>query len=311
MIASILRFVCKILFRVNIHGLENVPKENGLLIIANHESFLDGLLLGLFLPKKTTFVVHTNVLKNRLFKLFLSLTPHLAVDPTSPYAMKKVIKRLEADENVVIFPEGRITLTGALMKVYDGPGFVTAKTNARILPVHVEGAAQFYFGRLSDKHPRKLLPKVTLTILPPTNISIESRADGKHLSARERRKKAGECIRAIMQKMQFLSQKNRTIFEAFLDTINQFGANSKLIEDMNAEEETYQALLKKSLALGRIACKVSKPQEAVAVLMPNVTNTIALILGMTAFNRIQSHSCIIKLHRENSWYTKRLYCRQY
>ncbi|MCH9849741.1 MAG: 1-acyl-sn-glycerol-3-phosphate acyltransferase [Betaproteobacteria bacterium] len=65
MIASVLRFICKILFSVNVHDLDNVPKENGLLIIANHESFLDGLLLGLFLPKKTTFVVHTSVLKNR------------------------------------------------------------------------------------------------------------------------------------------------------------------------------------------------------------------------------------------------------
>ncbi len=286
MMASVLRFICKILFRVDVHGLENVPTENGLLIIANHESFLDGLLLGLFLPKKTTFVVHTNVLKNRLFRLFLSLTPHLAVDPSSPYAMKKVIKRLDMDENVVIFPEGRITLTGALMKVYDGPGFVAAKTNARILPVHVEGAAQSYFGRLSDKHPRKLLPKVTLTVFPSANISVENPSEDKRLSARERRKIAGEHMRVIMQKMQFLSQKNHTIFEAFLATIDQFGAKTPLIEDMNAEEETYQALLKKSLALGRIACKVSHSQEAVGVLMPNVTNTVALILGMTAFNRI-------------------------
>lgn len=286
MIASVLRFICKILFRVNVHGLDNVPNENGLLIIANHESFLDGLLLGLFLPKKTTFVVHTSVLKNRLFKLFLGLTPYLAVDPTSPYAMKKVIKRLDADENVVIFPEGRITLTGALMKVYDGPGFVAAKTNAPILPVHVEGAAQSYFGRLSDKHPRKLLPKVTLTVLPATNINVENSSNGTPLSARERRKIAGDQMRVIMQKMQFSAQKHNTIFEAFLDTIDQFGAKTLLIEDMNAEEETYQALLKKSLALGRIASKASRPQEAVGVLMPNVTNTIALILGMTAFNRI-------------------------
>ncbi len=285
MIASVLRFICKILFRVNVHGLDNVPKENRLLIIANHESFIDGLLLGLFLPKKATFVVHTSVLKNRLFKLFLGLTPYLAVDPTSPYAMKKVIKRLEAGENVVIFPEGRITLTGALMKVYDGPGFVAAKTGARILPVHVEGAAQSYFGRLSDKHPRKLLPSVTLTVLPTTSISIEPPADTR-LSARQRRKIAGERMREIMQKMQFLAQKRHTIFEAFLEAIDQFGAHTPLIEDMNAVEETYQVLLKKSLALGRIVKKVSQSQEAVAVLMPNVTNSVALILGMTAFNRI-------------------------
>lgn len=286
MIASVLRFICRILFRVEVHGLENVPNQDQLLIVANHESFLDGLLLGLFLPKKATFVVHTDVLKKRFFRLFLNLTPHLAVDPTSPFAMKKVIKRLEAGENVVIFPEGRITLTGALMKVYDGPGFVAAKTGTRILPVHVEGAAQSYFGRLSDKHPRKLLPKVTLTVLPTTNITINHPTDGSRLSAKQRRKIAGEGMRNIMQEMLFLAKKSRTIFEAFLDTVDAQGSKTKFIEDMNEEEETYQTLLKKSLALGRIAKKVSQPNEAVAILMPNVTNTIALLLGMTAFNRI-------------------------
>jgi len=286
MIASVLRFICKILFRVEVHGLEHVPEEDQLLIVANHESFLDGLLLGLFIPKKATFVVHTGVLKKRLFRLFLGLTPHLAVDPHSPYAMKRVIKRLKAGENVVIFPEGRITLTGALMKVYDGPGFVAAKTGTRILPVRVEGAAQSYFGRLSDKHPRRFFPKVSLTVLPPTSINIEEPADGAWLSARQRRKIAGEGMRSIMQEMLIRSQRERSIFETFLETIDKHGKHTKIIEDMNEVEETYQVLLKKSLALGRIVNKVSEPAENIAVLMPNVTNTVALILGMTAFNRI-------------------------
>jgi acyl-[acyl-carrier-protein]-phospholipid O-acyltransferase/long-chain-fatty-acid--[acyl-carrier-protein] ligase len=274
------------MFRVKVHGLEHVPQDNRLLIIANHESFLDGLLLGLFLPKRATFVVHTGVLKNKLFRQFLKLTPYLAVDPTSPLAMKQVIRRLDLGENVVIFPEGRITLTGSLMKVYDGPGFVAAKTGARILPVRVEGAAQSYFGRLSDAHPRKLFPRVTLTVLPSTEIVIEDPSNHAPLTARQRRRIAGEGMRGVMQKMLFQAQKSRTFFEAFLDTMDKFGSRTKIIEDMNGVEESYQLLLKKSLALGRIACKVSAPREAVGVLMPNVTNTLALILGMTAFNRI-------------------------
>jgi len=286
MLAAILRSICKIIFRVKVNGLEHVPKEDRLLIVANHESFLDGLLLGLFLPKRATFVVHTGVLKNRIFRQFLRLTPHLAVDPVSPLAMKQVIRRLDLGENVVIFPEGRITLTGSLMKVYDGPGFVAAKTGARILPVRVEGAAQSYFGRLSDAHPRKLFPRVTLTVLPSTEIVIENPSNHAPLSAKQRRRIAGEGMRGVMQKMLFQAQKSRTFFEAFLDTVDKFGRSTKIVEDMNEVEETYQELLKKSLALGRIACKVSTPKEVVGVLMPNVTNTLALILGMSAFNRI-------------------------
>ncbi len=287
MLPAILKFVCKILFRVNVRGLENMPQSERLLIVANHESFLDGFLLGLFLPFKATFVVHTNVLKSWWFRQFLRLTPYLAVDPTSPLAIKKVIKLLNAGKNIVIFPEGRITLTGALMKVYDGPGFVAAKTGATILPVRVDGAAESYFGRLSNGHKRKILPKVTLTILPVTRIDNPESTNRHHaLSAKLRRHIAGEGMRNIMQHMLFQSQKTRTFFEAFLDAIDKFGGSYKLIEDMNAVEESYQALLKKSLALGRLACKVSAPNEAVGVLMPNVTNTLGLILGMSAFNRI-------------------------
>ena len=51
-------------------------------------------------------------------------------------------------------------------------------------------------------------------------------------------------------------------------------------------EQSYKSLLKKSLALGRLVTKISQPNEAVAVLMPNITNTLALILGISAFNRI-------------------------
>ncbi len=286
-VALLIKMICKLLFRVKVNGLENVPAQNRLLIVANHESFLDGLLLGLFIPKKATFVVHNNVLKSWWFRQFLRLTPHIGVDPTSPYAMKKVIRLLEAGENVVIFPEGRITLTGNLMKVYDGPGFVAAKTGVTILPVRVDGAAESYFGRLSSNHPRKILPRVTLTVLPVTEIPMPKPAQNvSHLSAKQRRRIAGEGMRGVMQEMLFQSQKSRTLFEAFLDAMDKFGGNYKLIEDMNETEEPYQELLKKSLALGRLATKVSVPKEAIGVLMPNITNTVALILGMSAFNRI-------------------------
>ena len=172
MIAAILKLICRVMFRVHVSGIANLPQQGKLLVIANHESFLDGLLLGLFLPIRATFVVHTSVLNNRFFRLILKLTPYLAVDPSSPLAMKKVIKLLEAGKPVVIFPEGRITLTGSLMKVYDGPGFVAAKTGAMILPVRIEGAVRSYFSRLPDSYPKKLFPKVSITMLPTRHIAM-------------------------------------------------------------------------------------------------------------------------------------------
>lgn len=281
MIAAILKLFCRVIFRVNVSGTANLPQQGKLLVIANHESFLDGLLLGLFLPIRATFVVHTSVLNNRFFRLILKLTPYLAVDPSSPLAMKKVIKLLEAGKPVVIFPEGRITLTGSLMKVYDGPGFVAAKTGAMILPVRIDGAVRSYFSRLPDSYPKKLFPKVSITILPTRHIAMPQAS-----TAKVRRKLAGDAMRREMQNMLFNSTQINTLFHAFLDAISTYGRSAVLVEDLRQVEETYGELLKKSLALGKLAKKITQPNENVGVLMPNVTNTICLIFGLSAFGRI-------------------------
>ena len=166
---TLLRLLCRVLFRVEIHGKANLQGAGAVLVIANHESFLDGLLLGLFLPVEPMFVVHTAVVKNPWFRLLLARVAHLAVDPTNPMAMKQVIKLWRRASPWSSFPEGRITITGSLMKVYDGPAFVAAKTGAPILPIRLDGPARSYFSRLSGNYPRSLFPRITLSILPTTH----------------------------------------------------------------------------------------------------------------------------------------------
>src|SRR3989338_1925595 len=165
LIRAALRALFQLLFRVRVTGLQNNFDKQRLLVVANHESFLDGLLLGLFLPFDPVFVVHTGITKNLFFRIVLSLSDYLAVDPTSPMAIKRIIKLVEGGRPGGIFPEGRITVTGALMEVYEGPAFVAAKTGATILPVRLDGPARSYFSRISGKYPRRLFPRVTISVL--------------------------------------------------------------------------------------------------------------------------------------------------
>ena len=122
------------LFRVRVTGDATVFANDRTLIVANHESFLDGLLLGAFLPVDAVFVVHAQVLTKWYFRLLLRFVPHLAVDSASPLSMKLICRLVETGQPVVIFPEGRLTITGSLMKVYDGAAFVAAKTAATVAP---------------------------------------------------------------------------------------------------------------------------------------------------------------------------------
>ena len=281
MFKNFLRILFKILFRVEVSGDKSTFINPRTLIVANHESFIDGLLLGLLMPVKATFVVHTQIASRPMFRFILQFVPHLAVDSTSPLAMKQIVKLVETGQPVVIFPEGRITKTGSLMKVYDGAAFVAAKTGAVIVPVRIDGAARSYFGRLAGVYPRKLFPKVTIAIRPRRNIPMPDLP-----SAKQRRRRSGELLRGILLDMLVATRPQRTLFDAFLDGKATFGANYKLVEDIRLQEESYGSLLKMALGLMRIMARLTAPGDVVGVLTPNAAPTLGLVLALSAGKRV-------------------------
>lgn len=281
LLRPLLRGLARLLFRVDVRLHQSDFARPRLLVVANHESFLDGLLIGLFLPIDPVFVVHTGIANNFWFRILLSQVDYLAVDPTSPMAMKKVIRLIESGRPVVIFPEGRITLTGSLMKVYDGPAFVAAKTGATVLPVRLDGASRSYFSRLSGKYPKEFFPTIRLTVLPERHFPMPEGA-----TARLRRRKSGEAMRRLMQEMIFASRPEQTIYTALCDAAEIFGKRRRLLEDVKQIEYSYNDLLKMALVLGRQVERLSRPGERVGLLLPNLVPTLGLIFGLSARRRV-------------------------
>src|SRR5579862_7705861 len=278
---STYRTILKVLFRVRLDGTAAEFDNDRTLIVANHESLLDGLLLAAFLPVDATFVVHTQVTKSAFFRWVLRFTPHLVVDSTSPLAIKLIVRLVETGTPVVIFPEGRLTTTGSLMKVYDGEGFVAARTGATVVPVRIEGAGRSYFGRLAGIYPRKLFPRIHIAIQPRRKIPMPGLS-----SAKLRRRRAGEQMRRILLDMLVATRPQRTLFQAFLDARHTFGDHYPLAEDIRMEEETYGSLLRMALALARLIAPLARRGEAVGVLTPNAAPTLGLILALSATKRI-------------------------
>lgn len=277
----IVRALCRLLFRVNCSGAIEQSSTQRLLVVANHESFLDGLLLGLFLPLDPVFVVHTGVAKHRFFRLVLRLVDYLAVDPTSPMAMKKVVRLIEEGRPVVIFPEGRITTTGSLMKMYDGPAFVAAKTGATLLPVRLDGPSRSYFSRLSGRHPKRLFPKIQVTLLPTTTMAMPQAP-----TAKLRRRMAGEAMRKIMQAMIFTARPPQTLFAALCDAADLFGLRRRVLEDIKQIEYSYADILRMALMLSRLVERVTVHNQHVGMLLPNMAATLGLLIGLTARRRV-------------------------
>lgn len=280
---ALIRGVLQLLYRVEVSGAENMPQPGQpAVVVVNHVSFLDGLLLAAFLPGKPTFAVHTRIAKAWWVKPLLPLFDAFPVDPTNPLSAKAMVKAVREGRTLVIFPEGRITVTGALMKIFDGPGMVADRADAPIVPVRIDGAQFTPFSRLRGKIRLRTFPKIRLTVLPPRRFSIEGK-----MSARDRRAIAGRRLYDEMSDMIFAtSTTDTTLFEALLEARHIHGGKALVLEDVKREPMSYSRLIVGSLALGRPLARAARQGEAVGVLLPNVSGVVATIFALQATGRV-------------------------
>jgi acyl-[acyl-carrier-protein]-phospholipid O-acyltransferase / long-chain-fatty-acid--[acyl-carrier-protein] ligase len=280
MVRAIVRLVLRLLYRVEVRG--SFTPSARVLVTPNHQSFLDAMLLWAFFPAELTWMVHTTIARVSFFRWCMGFARHLIVDTTSPLALKAAIGVIEDGDPVIIFPEGRVTVTGKLMKIYEGPAFVAARTGADVIPVWIDGAVHArWFSRMKGDFPLHWFPKITITIYPPERIPLADAPTGKL-----RRKFAGETLRRIMQRMMVTSRPSASIYDRFLDAVEMHGRKRAMVQDVTGRVLSYGDLLKGSLALGRLIGRYTEPGESVGILMPNVGATAALLLALFGTRRI-------------------------
>ncbi len=279
MFRTLVRLLFRLLYRVQVRG--GIESHERLLIVANHQSFLDGVILGAFLPVRPVWVVHTTVTRRWYFRTGLRFIPHLTVDTTKALAIKTIVGLVESGVPVLIFPEGRITVTGSLMKIYDGPAMVAVRTGATVVPVRIEGLVYTPFSRMTGDFPRRIFPRVSITILPPRTLP-----PAEAPTPRARRRMQAERLRRMMQEAVVVSRPPRTLWPALLEAAGLHGRRRTILEDARQQPESYGRLIRTALALGRMVSKLAPEGERVGVLMPNLTTTVALLFGMWSARRV-------------------------
>lgn len=279
MLRPIIRFLLNTLYRLRVEGAP--PQADKILYVANHQSFLDAALLWATLPDSPLWVVHTQVLRQPTFRALLNRVDHVVLDTVRPMAMKFIVETIESGRPVVIFPEGRVTVTGVLMKIYDGPAFLAAKSGATIAPVWIDGAVHARgFSRMKWPFPLRLFPRIRLVFHPGQTIPMPDAPTGKL-----RRRKASEEMRRLMQRLMLDSFPPSTVHQQFLRAVELHDRGRIMVEDASGTEMTYGLLLRASLALGRLVSRLTDEHENVGVLMPNAAGTLALYFGLLGIRR--------------------------
>ena len=272
------------LFRTEIRGLENLPPAGTRMLIApNHVSLIDGPLLHAILPIEASFAVDTGIAKAWWAKPFLKMIRHYTMDPTKPLAARDLIKLVAAGEPVVIFPEGRITVSGSLMKVYDGTAMIADKADAVIVPVRIEGAQRSHLSYLKNGEiKRAWFPKVTISILPPVKLPIDQTLKGKL-----RRNAAGAALQDVMiDAMVKNAMLDQTLFEGLVHACRDRDTGKPIIEDALGTKLTYRKLILGAQVLGRKLERGTIVGENVGVLLPNSAGVAVVFMALQTIGRV-------------------------
>lgn len=276
---SMLRAIFRFFFKVELNLSEKASNTEGI-IVCNHQSFLDGLLLGLFLPQAPLFVIDKAIAKRWYFRIPLKFIDHVTIDSQHPMSIKYLVEKAKEGRSIVVFPEGRITLTGSFMKFYEGSAFVAYRANVPLIPVYLEGAEFTFFGRLKGLVKRRFFTPIKITMADPLTITVP-----ENLMGRERRQYLSDYTHKLFMDFRVACYEPDTLFASFLKARNEFGGDRICADDISRKPKTYNRFITESIAIGQLLSHHTSPKERVGVLLPNATITAETIMGLSAFQR--------------------------
>jgi acyl-[acyl-carrier-protein]-phospholipid O-acyltransferase/long-chain-fatty-acid--[acyl-carrier-protein] ligase len=281
---TLLRLIARVFFRFRAHKTAALTTPGPVLLVPNHVSWLDWLFLAVVLDDDWKFVTSsTTAQSNWVLRKVMINRRTFPVDNASPYAVRDMAEHLKAGGRLVLFAEGRITLNGSLMKVYDGTGFLIRQTNAKVITCYLRGAARVRFVRHHGW--TRWFPRVSAHFSEA--LTAPSFPDASNAVARS---KVTTWLRDRMTLQQFETEME---FGApnLLAGIAETAANIPgriALEDVSGAELTYRRLMIGADLLASEWRRRLGPETGgrIGVLLPNVNAQPVTLLSLWAAHKV-------------------------
>ena len=273
------------LYRIRVKGADYVPARGGALLVPNHASMLDAVLLLATTDRPIRFLMFKGSYEHWLVKPFAKI---LGVIPISSqqrpreliHSLREATDALRNGEIVCIFPEGQMTRIGQMLPFRRGMERIMKGVDAPIIPVHIDGVwgsiFSFSGGKYLWKFPRKIPYPVHVTYGPPlvpTSTSTEARQAVQELSV--------ESFESRKRHM-------RTIPRSFARVARRHPLRFAMADGKTPCLRYFSALAK-SVFLARRLRKLWQDQPMVGLFLPPsmpgaLTNYAALLMGKVPVN---------------------------
>ena len=271
MFPAMMRFlawcVLHVVYRITWHGRDNIPEEGGVILVPNHTSWIDGVILNALFPRPVQFMVYSNFTK----KWYINwLSEAMGTIPISPKDGPKAImlglreaeEALKNGTAICIFPEGAITRTSQVLPFQKGVMRLAEKTGCPIVPIGVDGfwgSIWSYRKKLIWRMPDKFRRRIRLIAGKPIDTNVVT---GPALLRREVCRTLNRAVEINKDSFPlpirgFLNQARKSLF-------------SLKVADSSGTELTGGKLLTACLAFRSVLLKevLKKDEKIVGLLLP-------------------------------------------
>lgn len=175
-------FAARMLYRVRVLGAEHVPEKGGAVLISNHLSYIDSVVLQLACPRPIRFMAYCGPGTNWLVRVIFKLAGVIEITPRHPSQwLRSSVRALQKGEVVCVFPEGGISRTGQLMGLRRGFELIARRARVPVIPAAIDGlwgsVFSFAGNRYIWKSPRLMPTPVCVAFgesVPQEKVSLRT-----------------------------------------------------------------------------------------------------------------------------------------
>src|SRR5262245_41766121 len=234
-----LRWLVRILYGYRTYNEEVLNTPGPVLLLPNHTSWWDWFLIGVCVENDWRFVTSRESAQTSWFHRRIMINRRtFPVDINSPYSVKHMAEYLQKGGRLVLFPEGRLSRTGSLMKLFDGTGFLIFKTHAKVITAYLRGAYRLPLS--PNTAAKRWWPRLSVhfsELLTPPDVG--------HVSVTEARHRLTDWLRDKMVRQQFETEMDfgpASLPSAILESACQ-QPGKVIFQDATMHKVTYRRLV--------------------------------------------------------------------
>lgn len=288
---NIVRFLLRCFFRTFKtrfelrFDLSELPTKG--VYISNHVSWVDPIVLFAFLPGNPIFALHGQLYRNYWVRLFMKTADIMEYGNLDVPDLKNLIATVSSGRLCMIFPEGRMTTNGNIMKIYESAGLIADKTDSPVIPIWINGLQYCHFSKTGGKLPHRYFPHVKIVVDKPRPLKLKD-------NLRHQRNHISNEIYMIMREQMFeaIYDKKLTVFTQLIKASKIhakrcFGLRRPyVLEDITRKPKTFKDIMLASYVLGRHFNKDSKFQESIGIMLPNSVAAMCTFFGLNAYGQV-------------------------